>query len=60
MKRSPMNWWRTCVSFIFDKSLMSKIYKELIGLIIKKKKKKRVKMGRGIEEIFFQRHTDSK
>ena len=37
MKRQPMNWWEICISFIFDKLLMSKIYKEFIELIIKKK-----------------------
>lgn len=37
MKKQPMNWWKICISFIFD-VINVQIYKEFIELIIKKKK----------------------
>ena len=58
MKRRPSEWETILANEATDKGLTSKIYKQLIQLIIKKKKVKK-KMGRTPKQIFLQRrHTD--
>ena len=42
MKRLPIEWEKTVADNISDKKLIFKVYKELIKLNIKKKKKKGV------------------
>ena len=49
MNRQPTEWYKMFSNDVTDKKLISKIYKYLIQLNIKKKNKKLIKkMGRGL------------
>ena len=53
MNIQPMKWEKTFAKGIFNKKLLSKIYKELIQLI--SKNNNQLKIGKGPEYTFFQR-----
>ena len=58
MKRQPNEWEKIYANHMSDKWLVSKIYKQLIQLNIKKQIIQS-KMGRRLEQTFFQRrHAD--
>ena len=54
MKRQPMDWEKILASSATDKSLGSKMYKQLIQLNIKKNKQPNQKMGRDLNRHFFK------
>ena len=53
MNIQPMEWEKTFAKDIFNKKVLSKIYKELIQLI--SKNNNQLKIGKGPEYTFFQR-----
>ena len=55
MKWQPMEWEKIFANYISDKKLTSKIYKEFIKF---KNKQSDLKMGRGTEQTFLQRHIN--
>ena len=59
MKREPSEWEKIFANEATDKGLISKIYKQLMWLNIKKNKQPNPKMGRRPKQTFLQRrHTD--
>ena len=57
MKRQPTGWEKIFANEVIDKGLVSKIYKQLMQLIMEKKNKS--KMGRRSKQTSVQRrHTD--
>ena len=59
MKRQPSEWEKILANEAADKGLISKIYKQLVQLNIKKNKQPNQKMGRRPKQTFLQRrHTD--
>ena len=58
-KRQPSEWEKIFANESTDKALISKIYKQLMQLNIKKTKQPNPKMGRRPKQTFLQRgHTD--
>ena len=58
-KRQPSEWEKIFVNEANDKGLISKIYKQLMQLNIKKTKQPNPKMGRRPKQTFLQRrYTD--
>ena len=58
-KRQPSEWEKIFTNEATDKGLISKIYKQLMQLNIKKNKQPNPKMGRRPKQTFLQRrHTD--
>ena len=59
MKRQPSEWEKIFANEATDKGLISKIYKQLMQLNIKKKKQPTPKIGGRPKQTFLQRrHTD--
>ena len=59
MKREPSEWEKIFANEATDKGLISKIYKQLMWLNIKKNKQPNPKMGRRPKQTFLQRrYTD--
>ena len=59
MKRQPSKWEKIFANESTDKGLISKIYKQLMQLNIKKNKHPCAKMGRIPKKTFLQRrHAD--
>ena len=59
VKRQPSEWETIIANETTDKGLISKIYKQLINLNIRKKKKQPdQKVGKRPKQSFIQRHTD--
>ena len=54
-KRQPSEWEKIFANEAIDKGLISKIYKQLMQLNIKKSKQPNPKMGRRPKQTFFQR-----
>ena len=54
MKRQPIGWENIFANYIFDKRLITRIYKELVQ-INNKNKPNNYKMDRGFKQKFFQR-----
>ena len=59
MKRQPTEWEQIIANHISDTGLISKIHKELIQLNNRKTNNLILKMSRGSEQTFSQRHTGS-
>ena len=59
MKRLPIEWEKTVADNISDKKLIFKVYKELIKLNIKKKKKKRSAYCGSAEKNLTSIHEDA-
>ena len=58
-KRQPSEWEKIFANEATNKGLISRIYKQLVQLNIKKKKQPNQKMGRKPKQTFLQRrHTD--
>ena len=58
MKRQPTEWEKIFTNDVTDKGLISKIYKQLMQLNIRKNKQPNQKMGRRSKQTFLQRrHT---
>ena len=58
-KRQPSEWEKIFANKSMDQGLISKIYKQLMQLNIKKNKQPNQKMGRRPKQIFLKkRHTD--
>ena len=58
-ERQPTEWEKIFANDATDKGLISKIYKQLIQLNIKKNKQPNQKMGRRPKQTFLERrHTD--
>ena len=58
VKRQLAEWEKIIANETTDKGLISKIYKQLIQLNIKKSKQPKQKVGKGPKETFLQRrHT---
>ena len=58
-KRQPSEWEKIFANEATDKGLISKMYKQLMQLNIKKNKQPNPKMGRRPKQTFLQRrHTD--
>ena len=59
IKRQPSEWEKIFANKSMDKGLISKTYKQLMQLNIKKNNQPNRKMGRRPKQIFLQRrHTD--
>ena len=59
MKRQPSEWEKIFANEASDKELISKIYKQLMQLNIKKNKQPNPKLGRRPKQTFLQRsYTD--
>ena len=58
VKRQPSEWETIIANETTDKGLISKIYKQLINLNIRKKKQPDQKVGKRPKQSFIQRHTD--
>ena len=59
MKRQPSEWEKILANESTDKGLISKIYKQLMQVNIKKNKQPNPKIGRRPKQTFLQRrHTD--
>ena len=59
VKRQPSEWEKIIAKETTDKELISKIYKQLIQLNIRKTKQPNQKLGERPKQIFLQRrHTD--
>ena len=59
IKRQPTEWKRVFANDIYDKGLVSKIYKEFTQFNTRKTKTIHLKMGRRHEQTFLQRrHAD--
>ena len=57
-KRQPSEWEKIFANESMDKGLISKIYKQLMQLNVKKSRQPNPKMGRRPKKTFLQRHTD--
>ena len=58
-KRQPSEWEKIFANEAMDKGLISKIYKQLMQLNIRKNKQPNQKMGERSKQMFLQRrHTD--
>ena len=55
MKRQTLEWEKIFANESMDKGLISKIYKQLMQLNIKKNKQPNLKMGRKPKQTFLQR-----
>ena len=51
MKRQPTEWEKIFVNHIFNKKLMSKLYKELMQLNRKRKKRKKENKPQSIQLV---------
>ena len=59
IKRQPSEWEKIFANEATDKGLISKIYKQLMQLNIKKNQQPNPKMGRRARQTFLQRrYTD--
>ena len=58
VKRQPSEWKKIVVNETTDKGLISKIYKHLLQVNTKKKKKSDKKGRRPKQTCFQRRHTD--
>ena len=59
MKRQPFEWEEIFVNKATNKTLLSKIYTQLMQLKIEKNKQPNKKVGKRPKQTFFQRrHTD--
>ena len=58
VKRQPSEWKEITASETMNKGLISKIYKQLIQLTIRKNKQSNQKVGKISKQTFLQRQTD--